>query len=36
LGIRNLAILAHSVELVEKMRGTPLDIENVPVDDKNL
>ena len=34
LGIRNLAILAHSVELVEKMRGITLDIENVPVDDK--
>lgn len=33
LGIRNLAILAHSVELVEKTRGIQIDIENVPVDD---
>lgn len=33
LGIRNLAILAHSVELVEKIRGVKVDIENVPVDD---
>ncbi|MDB5225781.1 MAG: polymerase subunit alpha, polymerase subunit alpha protein [Candidatus Adlerbacteria bacterium] len=33
LGIRNLAILAHSVELVEKTRGITIDIENVPVDD---
>jgi DNA polymerase-3 subunit alpha len=34
LGIRNLAILAHSVELVETTRGITIDIENVPVDDK--
>ncbi len=34
LGIRNLAILAHSVELVEATRGVNVDIENVPVDDK--
>ncbi len=33
LGIRNLAILAHSVELVKKIRGIDIDIENVPVDD---
>ncbi|MBP7770420.1 MAG: DNA polymerase III subunit alpha [Candidatus Pacebacteria bacterium] len=33
LGIKNLAILAHSVELVEKTRGITIDIENVPVDD---
>jgi len=33
LGIKNLAILAHSVELVEKTRGVLIDIENVPVDD---
>ncbi len=33
LGIRNLAILAHSVELVEKLRGEKIDIENVPLDD---
>src|SRR3989338_1984522 len=34
LGIRNLAILADSVRLVEKTRGMKVDIENVPVDDK--
>lgn len=34
LGIKNLAILAHSVELVEKTRGITIDIENVPVDDQ--
>ena len=33
LGIRNLAILAHSVELVEKTRSIVIDIENVPVND---
>ncbi|HYF12961.1 MAG TPA: DNA polymerase III subunit alpha [Candidatus Paceibacterota bacterium] len=34
LGIRNLAILAHAVELVEKIRGVHIDIERVSVDDK--
>lgn len=34
LGIRNLAILAHAVKLVEKTRGIKVDIEHVPVDDK--
>ncbi|OGC87911.1 hypothetical protein A2419_02640 [Candidatus Adlerbacteria bacterium RIFOXYC1_FULL_48_26] len=34
LGIRNLAILAHAVDLVEKITGTRVDIENVPVDDQ--
>lgn len=34
LGIRNLSILAHSVELVETTRGVTVDIENVPLDDK--
>ena len=33
LGIRNLAILADAVRLVEKTRGVQVDIENVPVDD---
>lgn len=33
LGIRNLAILANAVKLVEKITGTKVDIENVPVDD---
>jgi DNA polymerase-3 subunit alpha len=34
LGIRNLAILASAVALVETTRGITIDIENVPVDDK--
>jgi DNA polymerase-3 subunit alpha len=34
LGIRNLAILADSVRIVEKTRAIKIDIENVPVDDK--
>jgi DNA polymerase-3 subunit alpha len=34
LGIRNLAILAHAVKLIEKITGTKIDIENIPVDDK--
>ncbi|MCX6819717.1 MAG: DNA polymerase III subunit alpha [Candidatus Adlerbacteria bacterium] len=34
LGIRNLAILAHAVKLVEKITGTKIDIENIPIDDK--
>lgn len=34
LGIRNLAILAHSIELVKKTRSITIDIEEVPLDDK--
>jgi DNA polymerase-3 subunit alpha len=34
LGIRNLAILAHAVKLVEKTRTIKIDIENIPLDDK--
>ena len=34
LGIRNLAILADAVRIVEKTRGMRVDIENAPVDDK--
>ncbi len=34
LGIRNLAILAHSIELVEKIHGTNIDIENIPLNNK--
>ncbi len=34
LGIRNLAILADAVKIVEKIEHTHIDIENVPVDDK--
>src|SRR3989344_4536966 len=33
LGIRNLAILANAVELVEATRGKTIDIENIPLDD---
>lgn len=34
LGIKNLAILADAVALVEKIEGVKVDIENVPLDDK--
>ena len=33
LGIRNLAILADAVEIVEATRGKRIDIENIPLDD---
>ncbi len=33
LGIRNLTILANAVSLVNKLRGTTLDIETIPLDD---
>lgn len=34
LGIRNLAILAGAVVLVEKTEGVKIDIENIPMDDR--
>ena len=34
LGIRNLTILASAVSLIKKLRGTELDIETIPLDDK--
>ncbi len=34
LGIRNLAILSHSIDLVKKTRGNTIDIEEVPLDDE--
>ncbi len=34
LGIRNLAILAEAVKLVEKYHGIKVDIDDIPVDDK--
>ena len=34
LGIKNLAILADAVKRVEKIHGTRVDIENIPLDDK--
>jgi DNA polymerase-3 subunit alpha len=33
LGIRNLAILADSIKLVEKIEDVKIDIENIPIDD---
>ncbi len=35
LGIKNLSILGNSVELVKKRRGVEIDIEKIPLDDKN-
>ncbi|MDD4988889.1 MAG: DNA polymerase III subunit alpha [Candidatus Pacebacteria bacterium] len=34
LGIKNLSILASSVDLVEKILGQKIDIENIPLNDK--
>jgi len=34
LGIRNLSILGHAVEIVEKTTGDKIDIYNLPFDDK--
>ncbi|MGI9118216.1 MAG: DNA polymerase III subunit alpha [Minisyncoccia bacterium] len=34
LGIRNLAFLASSIELLEKIAGIKIDIDTMPVDDK--
>ena len=34
LGIKNLSILADSVDRVKKIEGKEIDIENVPLDDK--
>ena len=34
LGLKNLSILADSVERVEKRRGIKVDIESLPLDDK--
>ena len=34
LGIRNLSILAHAVELVKKTQNIDVDIENVDLEDK--
>lgn len=33
LGIRNLAILADAVKIVERTQGISIDIENIPIDD---
>ena len=35
LGIKNLSTLGNSVELVRQRRGIDIDIENIPLDDKN-
>jgi DNA polymerase-3 subunit alpha len=34
LGIKNLSILAKAISLVEKLEGTKLDIDTIPLDDK--
>ena len=35
LGIKNLSTLVNSVEIVRQRRGVEIDIENIPLDDKN-
>ncbi len=34
LGIKNLSILASAVDLANKLTGSSIDIENIPLDDK--
>lgn len=34
LGLRNLAVIANCVSLVERERGVKVEIENIPLDDK--
>ncbi|MDD3662836.1 MAG: DNA polymerase III subunit alpha [Candidatus Pacebacteria bacterium] len=34
LGIRNLAILANAIKLVEKIHHVKIDLDNIPLDDK--
>ncbi|MEK7652830.1 MAG: DNA polymerase III subunit alpha [Patescibacteria group bacterium] len=34
LGLKNLSILANSVDLAKKIKGVDVDIHNIPVDDK--
>lgn len=34
LGIRNLSILGHAVEIIKDNRGTQIDLNNLPLDDK--
>lgn len=34
LGIRNLAILSESVEIVKRTEGIEIDVRNIPLDDK--
>ncbi|MDO9509917.1 MAG: DNA polymerase III subunit alpha, partial [Candidatus Magasanikbacteria bacterium] len=34
LGIRNLSILGHAVEIIEKTAGVKIDVFNIPWDDK--
>ena len=35
LGIRNLAILGSAIKIVEEIKGTHIDINNIPLNDKN-
>lgn len=34
LGIRNLSILADAVKITEKLKGVKINIENIPIDDR--
>lgn len=36
LGIRNLSILADAVDLVKKLQGVDIDLNRIPLDDKNV
>ncbi len=34
LGLKNLSIISKTVDLVKKMRGIEIDVQNIPIDDK--
>ncbi len=34
LGLKNLSIISKTLDLVKKMRGIEIDIQNIPIDDK--
>lgn len=34
LGLKNLSIISKTVDLVKKMKGVEIDVQNIPIDDK--
>lgn len=34
LGLKNLSIISKTVDLVRKMKGVEIDVQNIPIDDK--
>jgi DNA polymerase-3 subunit alpha len=35
LGLRNLTMIAHAIEIIKKTRQVEIDINNIPIDDQN-